>query len=164
MVQRANGVVTEPTSVLQVEGIAYKGDELSHAWAMYFKSLATPPDYNFDSVFYEHISEQYSRIRETPLDVEDFVPFTIEEVTEAVMSFKLNKAAGPDAIDPEHLRYGGEALINTLTILFNAIVFSGHIPAAFQCGLVILIPKGHSKDLTNPSNYRGIMILSNISN
>ena len=91
------------------------------------------------------------------------MPFPAEEVAEVVSSLKLSKAAGPDDIDPEHLRYGGETLITTLVTLFNTIVSSGHIPAAFRCGLVIPIPKGHSKDLANPSNCRGITILSNIS-
>ena len=37
------------------------------------------------------------------------------------------------------------------------------LPSVFHCGLVIPIPKGQSKDLTNPSNYCGITILSNMS-
>ena len=84
-------------------------------------------------------------------------------MAEVVLSLTLNKVAGPDNINPEHLRYGRNLLINTLTLIFNAIIASGHIPAAFRCGLVIPIPKGQSKDLTNPTNYRGITILSNIS-
>ena len=34
------------------------------------------------------------------LDTDDFMPFTIEEVTEVVLSLK---DAGPDDIDPEHV-------------------------------------------------------------
>ena len=82
---------------------------------------------------------------------------------EALQSLKPNKAAGPDEIDPEHLLYGGGALISHLTSLFNAIVSSGHIPAVFQSGLLLPIPKSNKRDLSNPSNYRGITILSNVS-
>lgn len=39
----------------------------------------------------------------------------------------------------------------------NAILLSGHIP--FKHGFIILIPKGHNKDLTLPSNYRVITLL-----
>ena len=46
-----------------------------------------------------------------------------------------------------------------LTVLFNAIVASGHIPPSFAHSLVFL----SQKDLSNPSNYRGISLLSNIS-
>jgi len=84
-------------------------------------------------------------------------------VKEALQSLKPNKAAGPDEIDPEHLLYGGEALISHLTSLFNATVSSGHIPAVFQSGLLLPIPKINKRDLSNPSNYRGITILSNVS-
>ena len=90
----------------------------------------------------------------------EFPVFTCDEVTH---SLKLNRSAGPDYIDPEHLRYGGDALINLLTSIFNAIILSGHIPQSLCHGLVIPIPQGLNKDLSNPSNYREITILSNIS-
>ena len=54
-------------------------------------------------------------------------------------------------------------MVQHLTRLFNAIVLSGHIPPVFRQGHVIPIPKGHTKDLFNPPNYRGITILSNLS-
>ena len=38
-----------------------------------------------------------------------------------------------------------------------------HIPSVFQLGFVTPIPKDPQKDQTNPSNYRGISLLSNIS-
>ena len=47
-----------------------------------------------------------------------------------------------------------------LTALFNAVLLSGHIPAPFRHGLNIPVPKGHNKDLSKPSNYRGITLLS----
>ena len=80
-----------------------------------------------------------------------------------MLSLKLKKAAGPNGIEPEHLRFGGETLILLLTLVVNAIRLSGHIPQSLYQGLVIPIPKGLNKDLSNPSNYRGITILSNIS-
>ena len=75
----------------------------------------------------------------------------------------MHKAAGPDEIDPEHLIHGGKLLVKHLTIILNAIVATGHIPPSFTHGLVLPILKGHNKDLSNPSNYRGISLLSNIS-
>ena len=67
------------------------------------------------------------------------------------------------ALNQNTLVFGGRSLIQHLTRLFNAILLSGHIPPLFQQGHVIPIPKSHTKDLSNPSNYRGITILSNIS-
>ena len=46
-------------------------------------------------------------------------------------SLKRNKAAGPDELDPEHLRFGGEQLMKVLTLLFNSMVLAGHIPPSF---------------------------------
>ena len=83
-----------------------------------------------------------TRLDGIPLDIDDFTPFTIEEVTEIILSLKLNKAAGPNDIDPKYLGYGGEALIGALVILFNAIISCGrNIPTVFRCGLVIPISK-----------------------
>ena len=47
-----------------------------------------------------------------------------------------------------------------LTALFIAVLLPGHIPAPFRHGLIIPIPKGHNKDLSKPTNYRGITLLS----
>ena len=83
------------------------------------------------------------------------VTFTLEEVSEAVKSLKCNKAAGPDELDPEHLIYGGDLLLEHLTLLFNAIMEATYIPSSFLHGLVVPIPTIH--------NYQGITILSNLS-
>ena len=56
------------------------------------------------------------------------VTFTLEEVSEAVKSLKCNKAAEPDELDPEHLIYSGELLLEHLTLLFNAIMEAMHAP------------------------------------
>ena len=62
------------------------------------------------------------------------VTFTLWEVLEAV---KCNKAAGPDELDPEHLIYGVESLLEHLTLLFNAIMDATYIPSSFLHGLVV---------------------------
>ena len=96
--------------------------------------------------------------------VAEVVSFLLEEVSECINSLKASKAAGPDAIEPEHLHiYGGESLKVHLTAVFSTIVTERYIPEIFQLGVVIPIPKGHNKDLSVPGNYRGITILSNVS-
>ena len=70
------------------------------------------------------------------------------------------KDGRPDKIQPAHLRYGGSALLYHLTTLLNLIVELEYIPWIFQQGLIIPIPKSHDKD---PSNYRGITLLSTIA-
>lgn len=160
-VRRANGGPTEPTTVLTVGGSTYKGSRIPEAWASYFADLASPYSQDYDPEFSLSIEQQFCAINSLPLD--DFVLFTEEEVEEVMKTLKVNKAAGPDDLDPEHLRFGGQQLVKVLTLLFNSMVLTSHIPPSFRHGLVIPIPKGHNKDLTNPSNYRGITILSNVS-
>ena len=58
---------------------------------------------------------------------------------------------------------GPHSFIIHLTNTFNAILATGHIPASFLHGHVIPIPKGHDRDLRDPSNYRGISLLSSFS-
>ena len=158
-VRRANGGAAEPTTVLKVGDSNSVGEEIPDAWASYFADLASPRDHDPD--FLISIEQQMTSISSLPLG--QFQLFSEEEVDEVVKSLKVNKAAGPDDIDPEHLRFGGWHLVSLLTLLFNAMMLACHIPSVFRQGLVIPIPKGHNKDLSNPSNYRGITILSNMS-
>ena len=156
-----------PASQYIVAFLSYGGrtysKELPNAWADYFADLATPTSHKAESAFYiyQSIMAQYcSMLRDSS---GKSVTFTLEEVSEAVKSLKCNKAAGPDELDPEHLIYGGELLLEHLTLLFNAIMEAIYIPSSFLHGLVVPIPKGHNKDLSLPNNYRGITILSNLS-
>jgi len=57
----------------------------------------------------------------------------------AIGSLKMNKAAGPDDIYPEHLVYGSHLILVLLALLFNSIIVSGHshIPPAFRHGLIL---------------------------
>ena len=160
-IRKARGTVSEPTSILTVNSHSFKDEELPNAWADYFRKLSSRSHDNRDDDFDRRINMEYSSILEEPYL--PFECFTEEEVEAAIKTLTLQKAAGPDDIDPEHLVFGGSLLCKHLTVLFNAIVSSGHIPSTFQQGLIIPIPKGASKDPTNPSNYRGITILSNIN-
>ena len=129
-------------------GCTYQGGDIPSAWASYFESLATPSNQDYDDSFRQLINAEYESLLDLPMD--DFTPLTEEEADEAVQTLKLGKAAGPDGIEPEHLVFGGRLLVQHLACLFNAIVLSGHIPPVFQQGHVIPIPKGHTKDLSNP--------------
>ena len=161
LVRRAHGGAAEPTTVLTVGGHSFEGNMIPEAWADYFADLASPPNLDHDPEFSRSIEQQFHAI--CSLSMGEFVLFSEEEVAEVLNSLKRNKAAGPDELDLEHLRFGGEQLVKVLTLLFNSVVLAGHILSSFRHGLVIPIPKGHNKDLTNPSNYRGITILSNVS-
>ena len=135
----------------------YQGEDIPSAWASYFESLATPSNQDYDESFRQLINAEYESLLDLPID--DFTPFTEEEVDETVQTLKLGKGAGPDSIEPEHLVFGGRLLVQHLTRLFNANVLSGHIPSVFQQGNVIPNPESHTKDLSNPSNYKTLKTL-----
>ena len=63
----------------------------------------------------------------------------------------------------EDIIHSGSLACNLPTDLFNAIVTTGHIPTVFQLGYITPISKDLNKDQTDPSNYRGISLLANIS-
>ena len=65
-----------------------------------------------------------------------------------IHSLPLKKAAGPDQLTNEHLKFGSSLLPVILSTLFNAILLSGHIPAPFKHGFIV--PKGHNKDMPVP--------------
>ena len=121
-------------------------------------ALAAPSSSASDQV----IENNYQSIKNA-VSADDPLTFSEDEVEVAISSIKRNKAAGVDNINSEHILYGGSLLVSHLSWLFDAILASSYVPKAFKVGLIIPIPKGRNKDLSNPSNYRGITILSNLS-
>ena len=98
----------------------------------------------------------YHHSQSLPADDPDLV-VSEEKVVAIIHSLPLKKAPGPDHVTNEHLKFGGSVF---LTALFNAVFLSGHIPAPFRHSLIFPIPKGHNKDLSKLTNYRGITLLS----
>ena len=152
--------ITSHTQRLIHDNKVYDNDNIMDGWASYFESLSTPADVPFTEEQLL-ILESYYTTQSMPTDEPDLV--SEEEVSSIIHSLPLKKAAGPDRITNEHLKFGGSVLPAILSSLFNAILISGHIPAPFKLGLIIPIPKSHNKDLSIPSNYRGITLLSVIA-
>ena len=115
--RRARGQVCDPTTHLKVGSCTYQGDDLPSAWASYFESLAPPCNHDYDESFRQLINAEYESLLDLPLD--DFTPFTEEEVDKAIRTLRLDKAAGPDGIEPEHLVFGGRLLVQHLTHLHD---------------------------------------------
>ncbi len=90
------------------------------------------------------------------------VPFSLEEVVNAVMKLKLRKSGGPDGIIAEHLRWGGETLHLWLLRMLNSIIKMEEIPPfnLFKSGLLCPVYKGGGKDPFLTTNYRGITMNS----
>ena len=148
------------TQHLVVNNVEYGHNSLLEGWATHFEALSTPSESPL-SHDQQQIMDSYLDIRSHHSDMPD--PISEDEVATVIRSLPSRKAAGPDHLSNEHLKFGSHLLPGLLSTLFNAILFSHHIPAAFKLSHIIPIPKGHNKDLTNPSNYRGISLLSAVA-
>ena len=82
----------------------------------------------------------------------------MSEIKKAITSLKNGRAAGPDEIPAEAIKAAMETATNMLYSLFNKIWEREEIPAEWKEGILIKLPK--KGDLTDCSNYRGIMLLS----
>jgi hypothetical protein len=85
-------------------------------------------------------------------------PFTESEVQKVIAGLKSNKSPGEDLILNEFIKTSANMLITFYTNLFNTVFESGEVPEAWTSGLIIPIYK--KGDPTDPSNYRGITLVS----
>ena len=131
----------------------------------HFESLGQPSNYNYDDIFLHSVNKELenlsSQSHTQPSTI--LANFSEDEIYKVTQSLKLGTAPGPDQIQPEHIYYGGAFLVSHLTVLFNQIVKQEYIPQIFQHALIIPIPKSSDKDPLDPSNYRGITLLSIIA-
>ena len=81
-----------------------------------------------------------------------------EMVNKILKKLNVNKSAGPDNISPRMLRECRESLARPLTNVFNKILQTGDVPAAWkEANVSPLFKKG---DKTNPLNYRPVSLTS----
>lgn len=85
---------------------------------------------------------------------------THDEIIKAGLKLKNNKAPGIDGIRNEMLKEGIFVLAPALCELFNSIYESGKFPSKWRLStLTVLHKKG---DKSEPKNYRGIAVSSNL--
>lgn len=81
------------------------------------------------------------------------------EVKTAINTLKKCKAPGIDNIHNEHILFGGEVIIRSLTTLFNSILFHERLPDTWRTSILIPIFKGKGKTKTDPNSYRPVSLL-----
>ncbi|PIK47844.1 hypothetical protein BSL78_15289 [Apostichopus japonicus] len=86
------------------------------------------------------------------------LPFTLEEVEEAVKKLKNNKACGCDRISAEVLKEGGPLMNRMLLKVINKAWSDREVPEDWSRGLVTPVYK--KGDKLDPANYRAIALLS----
>ena len=83
-----------------------------------------------------------------------------KEIQCSITKLKNNKSSGLDGIRNEMINSGADILLPCLNKLFNLFFSSGHYPSTWAKGYISPIFK--TGDNSNPDNYRGITITSNI--
>ena len=119
--------------------------------------------------FFEHFKElsvtkpenDHEVPTNTPSDANPFLNrvITIEEVIETIEFLKIGKASGPDGIRNEFLKHLPSDLVDFICSFFNKILDSGLIPKEWTLGMIMPLFKNKGSN-TDPSNYRGITLLS----
>jgi hypothetical protein len=97
-----------------------------------------------------------------PLNRNEFIHFTLKDVTKEINSINCKKACGPDNIRGRAIK--SLPLVGHLGLLhlMNAINRLHYIPKAWKEAKIILIPKD-GKDPTRTSSYRPISLLPILS-
>ena len=75
---------------------------------------------------------------------------------------KSGKAADIRGLQTEHLKFGGDALMEYVTKLTSRILNTCEIPNLFKHGLITPAHKGNDKPLDTPNSYRRITVASNL--
>ncbi|UYV63537.1 hypothetical protein LAZ67_2004572 [Cordylochernes scorpioides] len=86
---------------------------------------------------------------------------TSEEIGRAIRDLKNNKASGPDDIPNEIIKVLPDSYMGLLEQFYNRALIMGHYPTIWTKSIIHPIFKSGDKD--NPSNYRGIALISNFS-
>ena len=88
------------------------------------------------------------------------IPISYSEILIAVKQLKNGASAGPDLLLNEFLKKGTNILTNYIHRLFNKIFELGYFPDKWSEGFIVPIFKKGDKN--EPSNYRGITLLSTL--
>ena len=85
-------------------------------------------------------------------------PITVEEVEWAIAQLKSHKAPGWDGLMPAFFKLFDSRLVLFVRDIFNQVLTSGIYPSTWSIGFIKPIHKSGEK--LDPSNYRGITLLS----
>ena len=152
---------------LKVNGMKISDpNDVVNAFANYFKTLYEPSeDEAFSADFKYKIDNKIRNLENDSRRNNDTIfreALSVEEIMRAIRKLKRGKAGGPDYITYEHIIFGGPSLVNYLLHLFNSIITIEYVPSSFKTAFLVPIFKGGDKNRFDPSNYRGISLLSSL--
>ena len=116
-------------------------------WRVYFEKLANEE--------FEWDRNSLGPVRAVSGPAEEI---TFEEVKVAIGKMKRKKAAGPSGVVAEMLGLAGDAGVQWMTDLCNAVVKEGRIPEDWRKSWMVSIYKGKG-DALECGSYRGVKLL-----
>lgn len=123
--------------------------------------------FNYITVGYKHsidasINSEIARFKlESPF-AELILPTSISEISGLIANLKSSKSPGFDEISNLLLKRLPEKALKVIVTIFNSCLRFNYFPQSFKVAKVIAIPKPN-KPSSDPSSYRPISLLSNIS-
>ena len=128
-------------------------DEIADRWTEHYRAaLNHPPAAASNDLDY------FASASAPDLMVSDDAP-SLSEVTKAIKRLKNGKAAGPDGITPELLKFAEKPTSEALHKLFTTVWSSGKVPVEWKEGIIVSLYKGKGAH-TICSNHRPISLLS----
>ena len=110
---------------------------------------------NFDDEYKELVDQDIESIITICVTEErEINPVTEEEVQKALSRLKNNKAMDSMGLCSEHLKLGGQPVVEFLTGLLNGVIKARTVSVVLKEGLHTPIYK--KGDVSDPGNYRGI--------
>ena len=137
---------------------AHSEEEILEGWAAHQEALGTPQDNpQWNKVFAREIEAKLDAINsEEGGDLDH--DFDSLEVQEAVDALNYHKAAAEDGTKNPMHQCGGEFMVELLVKLFNFLKMKEMTPENWSRSVVVNLYK--DGDRTDPSNYRGIALIS----
>ena len=133
---------------LQVNGCTIiDREKLVHAWENHFSSLSKSRI--TDTCDIQAAQRDIASLTSASYSHEDYVfdlEFEVEEVSNAISKLQNGKAAGPDGVSIEHLKFDGSLLKTWITQIFNAILLLECFPSSFKEANITPVYKGKGKD------------------
>ena len=128
-------------------------------WVNSFSNLCGPITKNKHQ---NHIHDQIQICESTIKDYQNPLdsPIILNELQDKIKTLQPKKACGVDGILNSIIKYTDNKFQLAILKLFNIILSSGIFPNIFNQGLISPIHK--SRDKSDPNNYRGICVNSNL--
>jgi len=158
-----------PDMLLEDGTIVSDGPLLREKWADHFRAQGTPntPTTREAESFQNAVRILIERFhtahpRNVKTDSSLIALVSTDEVDTALKRIARRKAPGPDGLPIDFFKDGGPRMLSALCFLMNSVLDLETWPSNWSRGSVFPLHKGKGS-LSDPSNYRGISLVSVVS-